>query len=49
MLHIDVSGTLSVDGYIQSNSLAVDTERTGGGAGGSVIIQAVNFTGTLYN
>ncbi len=47
-MDVVVSGGLTVDGYIQANSLDVNGARDGGsgGSGGSIRIQAGNFTGT---
>ena len=48
---MEISRTLSVDGYIKANSY--DTTSTvyngaSGGSGGSIIINTANFTGSLF-
>ena len=48
---MEISGTLSVDGYIKSNSY--DTTSTiyngaSGGSGGSILINTGNFTGNFW-
>ena len=47
---MDVSHTLTVDGYIQANSRDVRNTQNSlasGGSGGSIIIRAVNITGRV--
>ena len=49
ILDIDVTDTLTVDGFIQANSLDVASsgeDRGTGGSGGSIYIRTGNFTGT---
>ena len=49
-LVMDVSHTLTVDGYIQANSRDVRNTQNSlasGGSGGSIIIRAVNITGRV--
>ena len=47
---MDISHTLTVDGYIRANSRDVSNAHSSlasGGSGGSIIIRTVNITGRV--
>ena len=47
-IHLHISGTLAVDGFIKANSFKMQgSSLGGGGSGGSVLVYTSNFTGKM--